>query len=68
MPMTFEGIEAASVHQAIKLLTNNLVNITDTTGEFLLTLPEAESLIRKAGMIGNGHTALVYTDCTCTTP
>jgi unsaturated rhamnogalacturonyl hydrolase len=47
MPTTFEGIDAEKVHEAIKLLTNNLVNITDTTGEFLLTLPDGRVIDTK---------------------
>jgi unsaturated rhamnogalacturonyl hydrolase len=47
MPTTFEGIDAEKVHEAIKLLTNNLVNIADTTGEFLLTLPDGRVIDTK---------------------
>ena len=47
MSTTFEGIDAASLHKAIKLLTNNLVNITDTTGEFLLALPDGRVIDTK---------------------
>lgn len=37
MPSTQYGIEAAGVHRIVKLLIGNLVNITDTTGAFLLS-------------------------------
>lgn len=40
MPLKAHGIESAEVHKAVKLLINNLVNITDTTGEFLLRLAD----------------------------
>lgn len=47
MPTTVDGIEATEIHRNIKLLINNLVNITDTTGEFLLTLPDGRVIDTK---------------------
>jgi unsaturated rhamnogalacturonyl hydrolase len=47
MPTTIEGIEATEIHKSIKLLINNLVSITDTTGEFLLTLPDGRVIDTK---------------------
>jgi unsaturated rhamnogalacturonyl hydrolase len=47
MPTTVEGLEATKIHKSIKLLINNLVNITDTTGEFLLTLPDGRVIDTK---------------------
>lgn len=47
MPLTEHGIEAADVHRTIKLLIHNLVNITDTTGEFLLRLPDGRVIDTK---------------------
>ena len=47
MPTTVEAIDASDIHKSIKLLINNLVNITDTTGEFLLTLPDGRVIDTK---------------------
>ncbi|CZT06428.1 probable unsaturated glucuronyl hydrolase involved in regulation of bacterial surface properties, and related proteins [Rhynchosporium agropyri] len=47
MPTTVSDITATSVHDAIALLTHNLVNITDTTGEFLMTLPDGRIIDTK---------------------
>ncbi|CZT39991.1 probable unsaturated glucuronyl hydrolase involved in regulation of bacterial surface properties, and related proteins [Rhynchosporium secalis] len=47
MPTTVSDINATSVHDAIALLTHNLVNITDTTGEFLMTLPDGRIIDTK---------------------
>ena len=47
MPTTVEGIESCEIHKSVKLLINNLVNITDTTGEFLLTLPDGRVIDTK---------------------
>ncbi|KAK0121505.1 hypothetical protein ONS95_009798 [Cadophora gregata] len=47
MPTTFSDITSASVHDAIALLTDNLVNIKDTTGEFLMTLPDGRIIDTK---------------------
>ncbi|KAH7412581.1 Six-hairpin glycosidase-like protein [Cadophora sp. MPI-SDFR-AT-0126] len=47
MPTTVSDITSASVHDAIALLTDNLVNIRDTTGEFLMTLPDGRIIDTK---------------------
>jgi unsaturated rhamnogalacturonyl hydrolase len=47
MPLAEHGIEATEVHKSIKLLINNLVNITDTTGEFLMTLADGRVIDTK---------------------
>ena len=47
MPTNVDGIESSEIHSSIKLLINNLVNITDTTGEFLLTLPDGRVIDTK---------------------
>ncbi|KAG4421911.1 hypothetical protein IFR04_005023 [Cadophora malorum] len=47
MPTTFSDVTSASVHDAIALLTDNLVNIKDTTGEFLMTLPDGRVIDTK---------------------
>ncbi|KAL2076163.1 hypothetical protein VTL71DRAFT_1106 [Oculimacula yallundae] len=47
MPTTVSDITSASVHDAIALLTDNLVNIKDTTGEFLMTLPDGRIIDTK---------------------
>ena len=47
MPATEAGLEASEIQRSIKLLINNLVNITDTTGEFLLTLPDGRVIDTK---------------------
>lgn len=47
MPTSVEGVLATDVHKSIKLLINNLVNITDTTGEFLLALPDGRVIDTK---------------------
>ena len=48
MPQTAlvaHGLQAAQMHDKIKLLINNLVNIKDETGRFLLRLPEPDGRI-----------------------
>ncbi|KAH7342240.1 Six-hairpin glycosidase-like protein [Rhexocercosporidium sp. MPI-PUGE-AT-0058] len=47
MPTIISEITSASVHDAIALLTDNLVNIKDTTGEFLMTLPDGRIIDTK---------------------
>ncbi|KAH6724734.1 Six-hairpin glycosidase-like protein [Leptodontidium sp. 2 PMI_412] len=47
MPTTVSDITSSSVHDAIALLTDNLVNIKDTTGEFLMTLPDGRIIDTK---------------------
>ncbi|KAK2762294.1 hypothetical protein FQN54_001304 [Arachnomyces sp. PD_36] len=47
MPLVAHGIEAAKVHKTIRLLINQLVNIKDTTGEFLLRLEDGRVIDTK---------------------
>lgn len=47
MPAELHGIKAADVHAKIKLLINGLVNITDTIGEFLMTLADGRVIDTK---------------------
>ncbi|CAK7209377.1 hypothetical protein SBRCBS47491_000421 [Sporothrix bragantina] len=47
MPTEIHGIKAADVHAKIKLLINGMVNITDTTGEFLMTLEDGRVIDTK---------------------
>lgn len=50
MPLTAlpqHGLESKDIHATIKLLISNLVNITDTTGEFLLVLPDGRVIDTK---------------------
>lgn len=46
-PLKVHGYEATFVHEKINLLINNLVSITDTTGEFLLHLPDGRTIDTK---------------------
>lgn len=47
MPSELHGITSDSVHAKISLLINGLVNITDTTGEFLLRLDDGRVIDTK---------------------
>ena len=47
MPTQLHGIEAADVHTTVKLLIHQLVNIKDTTGEFLMTLEDGRIIDTK---------------------
>lgn len=49
MPTTLKvaGYEAAEIRSKIDLLTENLINIKDTTGEFLLKLPDGRVIDTK---------------------
>ena len=47
MPTELHGIKAADVHAKIRLLIDGLVNITDTTGEFLMTLEDGRVIDTK---------------------
>jgi unsaturated rhamnogalacturonyl hydrolase len=47
MPLVAHGIEAAKVHKTIRLLIDQLVNIKDTTGEFLLRLEDGRVIDTK---------------------
>jgi unsaturated rhamnogalacturonyl hydrolase len=45
--LTSHGLSAETIHKAINLLTNNLINISDTTGEFLLKLDDGRVIDTK---------------------
>lgn len=47
MPTHVEGISAEHVHNQVQLLINELVNIKDTTGEFLLKLEDGRIIDTK---------------------
>lgn len=47
MPAVQHNVASADVHKIIKLLINNLVNITDETGEFLLKLDDGRVIDTK---------------------
>lgn len=47
MPKQVHGVLASNVHAKIKLLIDGMVNIQDTTGEFLLTLPDGRVIDTK---------------------
>ncbi|KAJ2906435.1 glycosyl hydrolase family [Zalerion maritima] len=47
MPLKAHGIPSSNVHSAISLLINGLVNIKDTSGEFLMTLPDGRVIDTK---------------------
>ncbi|KJR79940.1 unsaturated rhamnogalacturonyl hydrolase [Sporothrix schenckii 1099-18] len=47
MPAELYGVKAVDVHAKIKLLIDGLVNITDTTGEFLMTLEDGRVIDTK---------------------
>jgi unsaturated rhamnogalacturonyl hydrolase len=47
MPLRAHDIESSAVHEKIKLLIDQLVNIKDTTGEFLLRLPDGRVIDTK---------------------
>jgi unsaturated rhamnogalacturonyl hydrolase len=47
MPTHVEGIAAEQVHNQVQLLINELVNIKDTTGEFLLKLEDGRIIDTK---------------------
>jgi len=47
MPQVANGIAAQDVHTTIKLLIEQLVNIQDTTGEFLLRLDDGRVIDTK---------------------
>lgn len=46
-PITVHGFQAPQIHQKIELLIENLVNINDKTGEFLLRLPDGRVIDTK---------------------
>ncbi|KAF2741460.1 glycosyl hydrolase-like protein family 88 [Polyplosphaeria fusca] len=45
--LTSHGLKSDQIHSAINLLTNNLINIKDTTGEFLLKLEDGRIIDTK---------------------
>ncbi|KAF1813878.1 glycosyl hydrolase [Eremomyces bilateralis CBS 781.70] len=47
MPLNAFGLESALIHEKIQLLINNLINIKDSTGEFLLKLPDGRVIDTK---------------------
>ncbi|KAI1812159.1 glycoside hydrolase family 105 protein [Poronia punctata] len=47
MPAQAHGLELNTIHSKIRLLINGLVNITDTSGEFLLKLPDGRVIDTK---------------------
>ncbi|MCJ1448042.1 MAG: hypothetical protein MMC23_008555 [Stictis urceolatum] len=47
MPLELHGIQSATLHKTIRLLVDNLINIRDTTGEFLLHLPDGRVIDTK---------------------
>lgn len=47
MPAELHGIKSADIHAKIKLLIDALVNIKDTTGEFLMTLEDGRVIDTK---------------------
>ncbi|EPS43104.1 hypothetical protein H072_2915 [Dactylellina haptotyla CBS 200.50] len=46
-PLTVHSLTAAEIHKRVNLLIHNLVNITDTTGHFLLALPDGRIIDTK---------------------
>ncbi|KAI7278405.1 rhamnogalacturonate lyase [Hortaea werneckii] len=46
-PITIHGLQAAQLHQKVDLLIENLVNIKDTTGKFLLRLEDGRVIDTK---------------------
>jgi hypothetical protein len=45
--LTAHGLKSTDIHEKIALLTHNLVNINDTTGEFLLKLDDGRVIDTK---------------------
>jgi unsaturated rhamnogalacturonyl hydrolase len=45
--LTIHGLTKNTIDTKIKLLTHNLINISDTTGEFLLKLPDGRTIDTK---------------------
>ncbi|KAF2271045.1 glycosyl hydrolase-like protein family 88 [Lojkania enalia] len=45
--LSSHGLRSTQIHEAINLLTNNLINIKDTTGEFLLKLDDGRIIDTK---------------------
>lgn len=47
MPLTAHGLSVNEIHEKIRLLTDNLVNIKDTSGKFLLKLDDGRVIDTK---------------------
>ncbi|EFX03063.1 glycosyl hydrolase [Grosmannia clavigera kw1407] len=47
MPLEMHGIKAQDVHTKIRLLIDGMINIKDTTGEFLMTLEDGRVIDTK---------------------
>ena len=45
--LTIQGLKKEQITTSIDLLTQNLINIKDTTGEFLLKLPDGRIIDTK---------------------
>ena len=46
-PVTVQGLRASDIHSKIDLLIDNLVNIKDESGKFLLELPDGRVIDTK---------------------
>ena len=46
-PITVHGLQASGLHEKVNLLIDNLVNIKDTTGKFLLRLEDGRVIDTK---------------------
>jgi unsaturated rhamnogalacturonyl hydrolase len=46
-PLVVDGLKASDIHQKVQLLIQNLVNIKDETGQFLLRLPDGRIIDTK---------------------
>ena len=46
-PISVHGLHSAQIHVSVRLLKDNLVNIKDETGEFLLRLPDGRVIDTK---------------------
>jgi unsaturated rhamnogalacturonyl hydrolase len=53
MPSSINGIASSTIHAKIKLLISALTSITDTTGEFLLHLPDGRVIDTKSWHSGS---------------
>ena len=53
MPKLLHGIDAADIDRTIHLLIRNLVEIKDTSGEFLLRLDDGKHLNAKTAKLKN---------------
>jgi hypothetical protein len=55
MPKVYAGINSQDVHSTIKLLINQLVNIKDETGEFLLRLDDGRVIDTKGMLFSENY-------------